>query len=382
MKVRFPLWLAIFGLAAGSARAQLSEILEATGATTESVKLVFRHEIEYDRRAGVVSWKTFDANMEKYARFTASPGSFDLRTSESQPLELKLELDQASFVARPQRRADASWSIPFSFALGPREVVWKDPPLTGSGLSANGNARVELGLPQGPLWPVAEADVRGITVGSFQAGIYRARDLTLKGRWNRPNWQVDELKGELFGGRIDLRGSGKWGTDGPPRVSIELTAEEIDLPVLLEAFKIPRASQIRAKVTGRARIEADGREWKAMELDLKGEEGTVFLDRQLIYDILAPSIGGALTLEQVQKVLDDTFGNERMIPFREMSFGGSLTPETLNLKLPLKNQALGLFIEPRIEVPILWEIWDDLLDTGIKNVGGVRLTKEPSAKSK
>jgi hypothetical protein len=238
-------------------------------------------------------------------------------------------------------------------------------------ISLAGQIGIDTRLTTGPLKTLKTLNLETLTVDSLQAGVYDARNLELRGAWDRPRWTLDRFEAEAFGGRLWAFGNGEWGTRERPLVSLEVGAEGIDLQDLLKTFKVARADQIEARVRGRVHLVADGRRWSVLDLDLVGEENTVRLSRELLYEILSPSLTQVLTRKQIDDALDSAFGPQEMIPFRELSFEGGLRPKTLNLRLPLENEVLDLDIEPQIDRELLWDIWDELAKIGMDNIRGL-----------
>lgn len=340
----------------------------STQETSGPLSLTVRHRIEWDRSAGTLSWRRLEADLPGEARLRVVPGFFDLRSTETQQIGLRLEMQDGSIEADPFITIGKDWGSPVRIQLRPRDVAWIDPEVRVTSLSVDLRAELNSLLIEGPLRTLQRLDVFRIGVESVTAGLYEIRDIEARGRWLRPSWTLEEVRASAFSGRLRIEGEGVWEAGSPPSVSLALELEGLDLHELLRVFNIPKADQVRAKISGSMHVKAEGRRWEILDFDLHGDEGSVYLDRQLIYDILAPSFSEVLTQKQVEQTLNSVFGNAKMIPFVEMSFQGSLAPEALRLRLPLRNAALDLDIEPRIDRALLWDIWDKLIETGLDNV--------------
>ena len=342
----------------------------STQETSGPLTLTVRHRIEWNRPAGTLSWRRLEADLPGEARLSVVPGFFDLRSTETQQIGLRLQMRDGSIEADPLIAIGKDWSSPVRIQLQPRDVAWVDPEVRATSLSVDLRAELDSRLLEGPLRTLQRLDVFRIEVKSVTAGLFEIRDIEARGRWLRPSWTLEEVRASAFSGRLRIEGEGVWEAGSPPLVSLALELEGLDLHELLRAFNIPKADQIRARMSGSMHIKAEGRSWEILDFDLHADEGSVYLDRQLIYDILAPSFSEVLTQEQVAQTLNSVFGDAKMIPFEEMSFRGSLAPDALRLRLPLRNEALDLDIEPRIDRVLLWDIWDKLIETGLENVRG------------
>jgi len=342
----------------------------STEETTGSLEIVARHRISWNRKSRELKWHRLNVEIPQVARLEVDPGSYTPGSTENLTLGLHLEVHDGNLDAQWTLRGDETWTAPTDVRLGSRNLTWKDPRVDVQQVSLAGHVAVDTRLTTGPLETLQTLELNQFNVASMKAGGYDARDLALRGAWHRPRWTLERFEAQTFGGRLWASGEGNWGTRERPSVSLEVGAEGIDLQALLKTFKVARADQIEARVAGRMMLEAEGRNWRVLSLDLVGEEGTVKLSRQLLYDILSPSMSEVLTKKQIDEALDSAFGREQMIPFRQLSFEGGLRPETLNLRLPLQNEVLDLDIEPQIDRELLWDLWDELSQIGLDNLRG------------
>lgn len=363
------IWVqAAFGAGDGPA---VERLPFASEETTGSLELVARHRVSWNRKSGELTWDRAEVAISELVRLEADPGVF--RPGKDEPIEMGLQLHVRDGLlnARLALRPDGTWAAPIALRLGPRDLQWKEPHVDVRQIAISGGLGVDTQLTSGPLKSLGELTLAPLTATSLRAGRYEARDLTVRGSWQRPRWTLEQLDARAFGGHVRAFGGGVWGTRDRPVVSLELQVEGVDLQALLKSFNVARAEEIRGRVTGRIHLEAVGRNWSVLDLDLVGEEGTVMLSRQLLYDILSPSLTEVLTRKQIDDALNSAFGRRVMIPFDELSFEGGLTPTTLNLRLPLQNEVLDLDIEPQIDRELLWDIWDELVQIGAENIRGI-----------
>ena len=184
-------------------------------------------------------------------------------------------------------------------------------------------------------------------------------------------WRVDRLETLIFGGAVSLHGHGSIGAERTDDVATTVTLKGIDVQALLRFLEVPRAADIEALADGTLAVQVRGGEFERVDVKLIGRPGTVRISRGLLKQILSPYFGGGLESAQVDKVLDQFFGGQRMIPLESMSIEGQLGMEKLTLQLPLRNEALNILIEPRIERGLLWEIWEYLKGAGLRNVSEI-----------
>lgn len=339
--------------------------------TTGSLEIVARQRVSWNRKTRELRWDHAEVALPDLVRLEADPGGFRPGAGDPTEVGLHLHVRDGSLNTVLMIRPDGTWAAPVESRLGPRDLQWKDPHVDVRQIALAGRVAVDTSLTSGPLETLSELTLTPLTADSLRAGNYEARNLMLRGSWQRPNWTLELLEAEAFGGRFRAFGQGAWGTRDRPIVSLELQVVSVDLQALLKAFEVERAGQIRARVSGRVHLEAEGRNWRVLDLDLTGEQGTVLLNRQLLYDILSPSLTEVLTRKQIDDALNSAFGRRQMIPFDEVGFEGGLTPTTLNLRLPLQNEVLDLDIEPQIDRELLWDIWDELVQIGADNIRGL-----------
>lgn len=339
--------------------------------TTGSLEVVVRHRLTWNRSSGAVSWDRLHAEISELAQIEVEPGSYQPKAEADQTIGIQMAVRNGRIGAELTLRPDGTWTAPIQAVLGPRDLQWKQPRVDVRQVALAGNLGLDSSLTEEPLKGLKKLNLAPLKAESLSAGVYEAREVEIRGAWSRPEWVLEHFEAQTFGGRLAATGRGAWGTADRPVVSLEVEMEDVDLNALLKAFNVARADQIRARVRGRAHLEAEGRDWKVLDLDLIGKEGTVFLSRKLLYDILSPSLTEVLTRKQIDDALNSVYGRKQMIPFEELSFEGSLTPRSLNLRLPLRNEVLDLDIEPQIDRELLWDIYDELAEVGAENVRGV-----------
>lgn len=182
------------------------------------------------------------------------------------------------------------------------------------------------------------------------------------------HWNLQRLDVRLFSGRALVQGRGTILPEAPDDVATTLTLEGIDLQGVLQFLTVPRANEIQALLSGMLAVAIRDGDWEHVEIDLHGEEGSVYLSRPLIKDLLGTYLGNAVTPEQVDQTLSHYYGDQTMIPLSDVRLRGELGRQMLELSIPLRNQALNIDLNPRIERDLLWEIWEYLRDAGLKDV--------------
>ena len=363
-------------LCLGSTRAhgQAAGLPFSSEETTGTLRIAIRHRLHWNWSNGDIAWDRLDVDLGPRARLELAPGSFNPRAKSDQRFQARLTLRDGTVTAEPILRAeDETWRTAVTARLEPRDLTWRDPRLILRSLSLDGDFLIDSRAREGPVRLLEAADVGALSIGRLEAGVFRLADLELVGRWRTPDWTVERFQADVFGGHLRGRGEGRWGTSGPPRVSLWLSGEAVDVRELLRSFNVPRWRQIWGKVGGTARVDVEGGHWRLLDFDLVGQEGTVLLDRRLLYDILAPSFGSGLTRRQVDEALNRVFGNAAIIPFSEMTLRGNMTPRWLHMSIPLHNDALALHVEPRVERPVLDDIWKALVEAGTENIRGLKI---------
>lgn len=351
----------------------------STEETSGELALTIRHKIHWNRGSNTVSWERLEAELpEGRTSVSLLPGAYELEKEEAQQIGIRITVRGGSVEADPEFQREDHWSSPIRFDLAePRDFEWNNPEVRVIGITVDGDLTVDSRLTEGPLRMLAKLELRRLEIAAVESGIYRVGRIVMEGSWLRPNWTLDRLGGDLYGGRIEITGDGEWGTIDHPLVSLEVRFEGVDATRLLQDFNIPRAGEVRGKLMGSVKLRSDGRHWEVLDFDLRGEEGSVYLDRELIYDIPGLIVEGGLTQEDVDLVLDGSFGDAEAIPFEEVGLAGGLTEETLRLRVPLKTVGgnLDIDFQPRIERAILWDIWDAALGAGLENVRGLELAR-------
>lgn len=361
-----------------SPRSDLIDFPLETQETIGTFEFTARQSITWNRRTGAISWDEFEIATPDEVTFSLAPGTYLPEAEEPQKFEFVLGVNDGRIVGSPVRRPDGTWLAPLTVELAPRNARWEDPPIILQGITVDSDFTIDSALGGESVPFVEQMLVRQIRADSVQAGIYEVDALLIEGSWNRPAWRIDELAGQAFGGAVFIEGQGTWGTEEPAQVSLDVEVDGVDVQAMLKAFNIPRADQIQGRVRGRAALQAEGRDWRVLEMDMEGVEGTVYLHRKLLYDMLGSWLG-ILTEEQMRETLVSAFGDREMIPFERLSLGGALTPETLSMRMPLENEVMDILIEPRIERELLWDIYDRLIEAGLKNLQGVELAPSGAA---
>ncbi len=181
-------------------------------------------------------------------------------------------------------------------------------------------------------------------------------------------WQADRLKLLGFGGSLGLVGVGTVSAEAPLDLATTVTLETIDLNAVLRYLQLPRAEEIEGRVSGTVHLSLLGREWRRIDVALHAPAGTVRIHRRLIADVLTTYLSEQLSREEIYASLDQAYRGIEMIPFDAVRVNGRFDQQTLNLRVPLRNEILNLDLEPRIERAILWDLWDLLRRTGFEEL--------------
>ncbi len=355
---------------------------ETAAGTTDSLVLTLRHRVEFDRTANTVTWEQLEAELPERIRVSVAPGQYSLDEATTNTAQIRIDVVDGYLEAEPRLIGAEDFDIPFSLKLEPRDIDWTTPPIEGRGIAVEADFAIDSALADANLPLLARLDLRSLKFDRLHAGLYEIENFAMQGHWDEPEFRLESLRANVFGGELTISGHGRWGTDEDLRLSVDMQVEGVDLTEMLVAFAIPRAAEIRATISGSLHLETLGREWRKLDLDVHGHEGTVYLSRPLLYDILGERFGAGVPRPVIDVTLDGVFGgDEDMIPFREMAFQGSLAGDKLRLVLPLRNDALDILIEPRVDRGLLWDIWDRLVEAAAKNIraDGVKIEKaEPS----
>jgi hypothetical protein len=334
----------------------------------EGRKLVtLRHKASYNLETKQLSWEVMEADLQGAAKVVVLPGSVSLEEGQPKNFHARLEVRGGIIESQPEIH-DEFWTARTQIQLDPRSLRWNEPLILGDDIALIANLFIDTREPEMPIRWIPHLDLHSLTIGRLETGTYLLQNFTADGIWTSPQWKLDNASGEIFGGMIIASGQGRWGTNLTPQVSLDLQGHGVALQDLLRAFNSPRAGQVQARIGGAMRVEAEGRDWRVLNMEFYGEEGTVFIHRQLLYDLLAPSFTEALKKEDVEKALNSVFGDAQMIPFDEMRISGSLSPGKLNMKLPLRNEPLNLLIEPQIDRELVWDAYDFLVKMGLENI--------------
>ena len=182
------------------------------------------------------------------------------------------------------------------------------------------------------------------------------------------NWRIDQLAIDSFGGQLLVQGRGNVGSQLPADLTTTLTLNAVDIQRVLQFLAVPQASQIRGKLEGTAGIQILAGDWHRVDLDLRTLPNTVYLHRRLIKQLLGSTIGGGLTGAQIDQTLNHHFGPVAMIPFSPMSIRGKLGEHKVQISVPLRNEALSIDFEPLVDRKLLWDLWQFLKNSGLKDV--------------
>lgn len=343
------------------------ELPFATEEVTGRHVVTLRHKMTYNVEEKQLSWERLEAELSDDARLSVFPDTISLKEGEPKSFRVLLTVKDGRVEAQPTV-VDSDWRTPIQVRLEPRDVRWNDPLVMGDGIAIAGSIVMDTRLDSKPMRWISEIDIESVSIDRLETGTYELSNFAGEGSWDRPNWEIERASVEIFGGLITLSGEGRWGTNEEPRVSLLVQGHGVALQPLLRAFNAPRADQVQARIGGAMKLEAVGRDWNVLNMQIYSEEGTVFLDRRLIYDLLAPAFAEVLTKEQVDEALNNAFGDAQMIPFDQMSLGGALSPDQLVMELPLRNEALNLDIEPRVDRELVWDAYDFLRKMGLENI--------------
>ena len=370
---------AICVLACLFARVGFADLPFSTSETTETLPVKIRHKVRYHIKTGAVDWDLLEVDVGQDAHLILAPGSFDPAAEGLRRFEVRLDVKDGWIEAQSEIDREA-WATQATIKLDPRDVRWNDPLIEVKGLAIDGGIALDSRLDMGPLVMLDRLNLSPLKIDSIKAGAYESSDIVIEGLWNRPTWLIQEFEAAIFGGWIEMIGQGQWGTSEPSRLSLAVEVLGVELQQVLQSFNFPRADQIQARVDGDGEIEVEGEKWKRLNFNLRGEKGSVFLTRRLIYDILAPSIVGVLTTEAIDFTLNGFFGDAALIPFDEMSIAGSMDEDILRIQLRFVNDALVLSVDNNIEEAIVWDAWNKLIHSGLKNVGFEKIEHEGRVK--
>lgn len=185
---------------------------------------------------------------------------------------------------------------------------------------------------------------------------------------HRSRWRVDQLNVATFGGSATFTGRGEIGGGQSADVRTTLTLQTVDVQRALRFLQVPRAEEIEARVSGSVYLHILNGDWAAIEVDLYTEPDSVRLSREVIKTILGGSLQPDLIEQRVEPTLTAHFGAARMIPIRSMRIRGRLDHAVLTLAIPLRNDALNIDFEPRIDRAGLWALWEFLRDAGLRDM--------------
>lgn len=361
-------------LAAGPTYAQETGLPFSTEETEQPVELIVRHSVRWNSKTGVIGWDRLEVEAPGTMKLSVAPGSYDPEAKEPQSFTITLGVRGGAVDTDVTLKEDQSWVMPMTVKLEPRNASWNEPAVEIEGLAIDLKLKLDSRLEDENIPLLETFDLREFEVAAVRAGGYELTDLQAIGRWNRPNWSLDLFEVHAFDGWMSISGSGEWGTTGAPVVSLEIWGAGVDVGRLLREFNVPRANEIRAHAKGRMKIEAEGRDWKVLELEVEGEEGTMYLHRRLLHDLLTRWVQlENLTPDDLDAILDSTFGKEQMIPFDVLKFGGTLGDEALHLKIPMKNETMNNLIELNVDRPMVWQAWDHLYNAGLENIKGLEV---------
>jgi hypothetical protein len=187
----------------------------------------------------------------------------------------------------------------------------------------------------------------------------------------RSRWEIERLRMAIFDGRVSMVGRGEIGGGRPSDVATTLTLERVDAQRVLRFLQLPRSNEIEARIGGRLYVRILAGDWDDVRVSLETEPGTVRLSRGLIRQMLGGSLDPQTIVERVDPTLNYHFGSAQMIPIESMRIEGSLGSSQLILKIPIRNAALNMDFEPRIDKPLLWEMWGYLKNAGLRDVQSV-----------
>ena len=137
-------------------------------------------------------------------------------------------------------------------------------------------------------------------------------------------------------------------------------------------LNLPRTGEIEATIDGDLAIGISKGEWNHVRVNITGQPGTVRVSRRLLKEILVDYLQNAITQQQLDETLGAFFGSDPMIPLDDLTLEGDLNSQALTLKIPLRNKALNILIEPRIERNLLWDICNYVIrNLGLGRIQGI-----------
>lgn len=160
----------------------------------------------------------------------------------------------------------------------------------------------------------------------------------------------------LFGGVAQARTFVRVLDNRTTDVVASLTLTGIHVRELMSALKLPRAGELEGTAGGRVELEMHGGVFTQADLRLEVEENTAYISRGLLAQLLGFQLNEDL-LTQFNKTMNENFGTSQMLPLAGLTMTGGLKQQLLRLEVPIRNKALDVTLEPRIEGPLLWDFW-------------------------
>lgn len=183
--------------------------------------------------------------------------------------------------------------------------------------------------------------------------------------------ELEGLAFEAFGGKTQLIADADVAPGHPADLATTLTLTSVDIQRVLSFLELPRAAEVEALAGGSIAVEVHAGEWRRVEVSLSAAPGSARMSRRLLIDLLTRYLNGVIEPEKIHAAVDHYYGPDaKMIPLADLELSGRLDRQVLAMKLPLHNDAMAIVLEPRIEAPLLWDLWEYLRGKGLQDVSG------------
>jgi hypothetical protein len=227
----------------------------------------------------------------------------------------------------------------------------------GAGMGAVGAAGVTSGTMQATTSPLTMVRLHGER--PLVAEIRHDVTIDLKTRAVRVRQvaaQVRHAELELFGGQVTAQAAARIDDARTTDLQVTLTLSRIDLRAAMQALALPRAGDLEGLASGELALEMNDRVFTRARVRVEIAEGSGKISRGLLAQMLGFNLNDDV-MAQFEKALTDNYGAERMIPLAGFKLTGGMEAGVLRLTLPIRNEALEVTLEPRIEAPLLWNGW-------------------------
>ena len=181
---------------------------------------------------------------------------------------------------------------------------------------------------------------------------------------NESRWGLRRMVLSTCGGRVGVWGQGEIVPGQVEDIACTVTLRGVQAQQFMKMLELPREGEIRGELNGWVALDVSRGQWRRVELHLSAREGTAFVSRRLIREILASQLGGGVEPATVDQVIDRVFPGRGMIPFENVRLDGRLGQQKLKVTIPLRNEVLDIKFEPQIDSALLWEAWGLIRDKG------------------